>query len=352
MSDLPRKLPRRVSRPGWRIWLQLLAGIALVVGVGLLLLWLRRAWEAHRLPTGWRIIRPPHEVSALVVHDGQVWAGGQDGLYCLDRATGALLPLPAGAPKLQHVRALAVDHQGTLWAAHGRGVAFWDGSAWGGLDQDDGLFPGGATALLVDGEGILWIGQEQGLLRFFGGRLEVVALAETLGMGSVDVIYQDHEGALWVGSASPTHGGVAIYRNGEWEIIPRSLLPHPAVNAIMETKEGDIWIGTGFADRGGALRNRQGEWLLWTVETGLAGAKVRSLFQDDRGRLWFGSEYDGLAITDGQTWMYIRPEDGLPNPEVKVICQDAEGAFWLGTADGVLWIQRLEWAPEEWGNRS
>jgi len=70
----------------------------------------------------------------------------------------------------------------------------------------------------------------------------------------------------------------------------------------------------------------------------LAGEKVRSILQDNVGVLWFGSEYDGVALLSGDTWFLLDMTDGISHPEIKTILQDGYGNIWLGTRDGLTRI--------------
>jgi len=70
----------------------------------------------------------------------------------------------------------------------------------------------------------------------------------------------------------------------------------------------------------------------------LAGGKVRSLFQDASGALWFGSEYDGVARFDGEKWLVLNNKDGLSGLEVKTMLQTQNGDLWLGTENGITRI--------------
>jgi ligand-binding sensor domain-containing protein len=111
----------------------------------------------------------------------------------------------------------------------------------------------------------------------------------------------------------------------------------------MQDASGTVWAGTGLYDRGGAVRFQpEGEsWSIarvLTAKDGLAGEKVRSIFQDGDGVMWFGSEYDGVARWDGTGWRVFTEADGLAAAEVKTMLQDADGSLWLGTVDGVTRI--------------
>ena len=68
------------------------------------------------------------------------------------------------------------------------------------------------------------------------------------------------------------------------------------MNAIAGGSGGAVYVATGYGDRGGLALYRNGTWSVLSVADGLPGANVRSVFEDSGGRLWVGSEYDGLAV--------------------------------------------------------
>jgi ligand-binding sensor domain-containing protein len=72
-----------------------------------------------------------------------------------------------------------------------------------------------------------------------------------------------------------------------------------------------------------------------TRQDGLAGEVLRSVFQDEGGRMWLGSEYDGLAVQSGAGWHIVTPRSGLAGWEVKTMLQDPDGTYWLGTENGL-----------------
>jgi ligand-binding sensor domain-containing protein len=114
-------------------------------------------------------------------------------------------------------------------------------------------------------------------------------------------------------------------------------LPHPSVNAVLQDREGTVWVGTGFASQGAAARMLPGADRLapFALPKEWEGKKVRSLFQDTKGRMWIGLEYDGALVFDGRDWKRIAPGRGLAGQEVKVVRQDDDGIFWLGTNGGL-----------------
>lgn len=332
------------TRPGarraWRTLVQLLFGIGVVLAIGMGARALLERAAMRRLPEGYAIVRPPHEVSALALGDDIVWAGGTGGLYAIDRATASTLSLPPDAPTFRRVKDLLVDAEGRLWIAHRDGLTSLHDGAWQSWTAADGLLPGPALSLCLDRDGRLWVGGETGVAVRNGAGWRQITTADGLGAPEADVIFQDGAGAMWFGSASPTRGGLSRLDGDSWAFYTSADgLTHDSVNAMIEARDGTLWIATGFADRGGATRLADGEWSGLTRQDGLVGEKVRTVFQDHDGRLWFGSEYDGLAIHDGATWRILTPEDGLSGWEVKEIVQDRDGTYWLGTEDGVTRIE-------------
>ena len=66
---------------------------------------------------------------------------------------------------------------------------------------------------------------------------------------------------------------------------------------------------------------------------------ARAVFEDEQGRIWVGSNDDGLARinTDGTVTSFTL-KDGLPNNSIRAINEDSTGVVWVGTASGVACI--------------
>jgi ligand-binding sensor domain-containing protein len=132
--------------------------------------------------------------------------------------------------------------------------------------------------------------------------------------------------------------------NGEWRYFTRKEgMPHLDITALMEDRFGRVWAGTGFYDHGGAVcfsRNGR-DWSITQVLTqasGLAGARVRSVFEDQSGLFWFGSELDGLTRWNDGKALVLTVKDGLPNNEVTWMLQTPDHALWLATPGGIVRI--------------
>jgi ligand-binding sensor domain-containing protein/signal transduction histidine kinase len=76
-----------------------------------------------------------------------------------------------------------------------------------------------------------------------------------------------------------------------------------------------------------------------TIEEGLSQSSVRTIFQDSRGFLWFGTE-DGLNRYDGYTFKVYKPDPDDPNSLsdrwITAVVEDKDGSLWIGTRLGGL----------------
>lgn len=330
-----------MTRAGWK---RLLTGtVALVVavafvGVGQML----NKWEPPVKPLpGWKIIRPPRAVSALVEKGGVVWAGGQAGVVAVDRQTGAVVEVLDPGFALEHVRALLVDREGSLWIGHRGGLTRCIGSACTTYGEDEGLPHPSVNALLEDDQGRIWAGTWRGVAVRDGEAWRALTAEDGLAVDHVEAMLQDHRGGMWFGSYVAPRGGISLLSEGEWTYFTTDDgLPHNNVTAFYQDPARSVWASTGFFDRGGAGRFelQQDQWALSQVlmkQDGLAGEKVYQILQDRHGALWFGSEYDGVARYDGACWSVFSTAQGLAHPEVMSLLEDVDGNVWLGTADGL-----------------
>jgi len=71
------------------------------------------------------------------------------------------------------------------------------------------------------------------------------------------------------------------------------------------------------------------------IDTTLVSQYIRSIFQDSKGALWFGTIEDGVLRYDKKTLTYFSDPDGFINNSVFVINEDKKGNLWFGTDQGV-----------------
>ena len=110
-------------------------------------------------------------------------------------------------------------------------------------------------------------------------------------------------------------------------------LPTSDANCIFSADDGYIWVGgySGIFRYDGAVFER-----LDSTE-GLTNG--RAIFQDSLGRIWVGTNDNGVVIVDkdfNQT--HITYREGLPTSSIRDFAEDGEGNIFIGTTAGVAYV--------------
>ena len=105
-------------------------------------------------------------------------------------------------------------------------------------------------------------------------------------------------------------------------------LPGGKANDIASTNDGILWIGT----YEGLYRHNGQEFRLMREFDSLRA--VRCLYVDDEGRLFVGTNDNGLAIVINEKVMNILTEkEGLPSDKIRCVTRGSDGLYYVGTAE-------------------
>lgn len=114
-----------------------------------------------------------------------------------------------------------------------------------------------------------------------------------------------------------------VYSNDE------GLLPSEA-NDIEQTKDGKLWIGT----YAGLFKYNGSKFTLFGDVDSVKN--VNCLYNDEEGRLWIGTNDDGVTIFINENVAnVIHEEQGLLSNSVKDIVSDSNGNYYIGTSEGI-----------------
>ncbi len=323
-------------------------------GVSFLLLLLILKHIPAKSVEGVKVLRPPSEVSAMTLQglkkcNDTVWAGGIEGLWAIDCDTLKPREHIKCNPPLQNIKALLVDDQDNLWIGHQRGLSvLHDGTLRHFTKKEKKLPDNRVYALLQGRDGALWIGTRGGAVKVQHGKWKTYTKKDGLADNMVNVLYEDRYGDIWCGSAVSPWGGLSIQSDGDWQrFTTREGLPHSTVNSIISDESGNVWVGTGLLENGGggacSFVRKGGKWVIDRVLTrqdGLAGTKVRSLFCDETGVLWYASEDSGIALYRKGQWKCLTRSQGLSHNEAQAFLADPSGRLWIGTRDGITVIEK------------
>jgi PAS domain S-box-containing protein len=289
----------------------------------------------------------PHDavMSLLRAPDGRVLVGTKGGVVEIrdgqPRALDAALGVPAA-----YANALLVDSRGALWiGTHGAGLIRVANGRAQTLDVESGAPLSIVNALLEDREGSIWVGTNGGgLFQLRQMRVTVVGESEGVPGGIALALREDRRGAMWIGTAGA--GVVRFGPEGRRVFDVAAGLPHGVVLAIGEDAEGATWIGTptGLARIVGDRVERP------PPEQALAGLTVLAVHGDAQGRLWAG--------TNGQGLVRLQPppvkvfDAGLPSNIVNTLADDGAGGLWIGTRGGVAHLVDEGLVPTGDGERA
>jgi signal transduction histidine kinase/ligand-binding sensor domain-containing protein len=143
-----------------------------------------------------------HGVKALLnARDGTLWVGTKAGLGFIEGSTFHLFWPSNGVPRLE-MRALAEDQQGQVWAGGGDGILY-RASKTGAepIIPPDARPAQPIWSLLADADGTIWAGTFRGgLLRYAGGKFTRITTAQGLRDNVICQLLDDGLGNLWMGS--------------------------------------------------------------------------------------------------------------------------------------------------------
>lgn len=274
-----------------------------------------------------------------------------------------------GLPQ-DHIFCLLQDRQGFLWLGMETGLARYDGYTFK-VYQHDPDNPHSISSNIVkaihqDRQGQLWIGTDGGgICRFDPGSERFHAFQhdpddpQSLSGNRVYSIAGDAAGNIWAATLgnglnrlhfpadTPQHPRITRFRHDPTD--PYSI----GSDNIWTLRLGSgnrLWIGTGTAGldrldlpshpdslpRFRHYRHRPDQ------ANSLSNNSVKAIFEDTAGKLWVGTEFNGLNRLDPATDLFThylhdkqRP-DGLSHDHVSDILEDDQGRLWIATNGGGL----------------
>lgn len=172
-------------------------------------------------------------------------------------------------------------------------------------------------------------------------RFESLGANSPLSLGVISALAQDPQGLMWIG----TSAGLLRYDGYNFRAqtaVGAQSKSLSFVRSLLVARDGRLWIGTeadGLAvldprsERLQFFRNGEGR------PDGIAPGTLRALAQDRDGRLWVGTIGHGLDRydPDRDRFDHVRQASGLglPDDRVQALLVDREGTLWVGTWRGL-----------------
>jgi ligand-binding sensor domain-containing protein/signal transduction histidine kinase len=275
--------------------------------------------------------------------EGSLWVGTKHGLNQFSDRRTLPFTVREGLPS-NEVGPICQDADANIWVGTlGAGLARFDGRRFVNLTKSDGLVSDTIYALAADNDRQLWIGTDCGLNSMREGRIEKKFTVEDgLPANLVTSLCQGSRGCLWIG----TSAGIAKLHEGRIVLPPGNAgdLAAP-VRAVLERRDGTLIAATrdglySYADQqyrpfpSGALANRD----------------VDTLYEDVDGRLWIGTEADGLLLLDGEKVITFTTRTGLYDDDISGLVVDDEDRLWMASSSGISYVPRADLLKFAGGN--
>ena len=324
-------------------------------------------WQAGKLS---KVADPALDASFIFSiaedHEGQIWAGTMDGLFCLDANFRPKAAFPLDA----EVRALLVDREGTLWfGTSGRGLGRFQDGDCEFFRKADGLGSDYVNALAEDHEGSLWVGTRGGVCQLTDVKFPTVPAAKDPSVKDATAVCASRQGGVWIGSPR----GVTYFdpATGTRETYGSETgIPSHYIKRVLEASDGDLYmvcfiktlailspqkkllavytnsdLVVGIAEdahgvvvsAGGALYRAGTNYFQPYVFTNAVKPQMNWILNLASGRdgvIWVASGGGLFRVKDGAYQQWSEAE-GLSAP-VLWVCEDSKGVVWGATSRGIV----------------
>ncbi|MBU1101777.1 MAG: hypothetical protein KKA84_15375 [Bacteroidetes bacterium] len=291
---------------------------------------------------------------------GFMWFGTQDG--GLNRYDGYSFVVFEHDPT--NPKSLSNNNPGVIY--EDKSGALWVGTWGGGVNQyfrDTGEFvhfkniPGNKNSLssnrvqslFEDRHETLWVGTFDVGLNSIDKSRKIIrhfkhdaSNPNSISHNRIWAMLEDSLDNLWVGTTNgldkfnPSREKVLSYKHNPND--PESISDSQA-RCLLIDKAGYLWVGTGEG-----LNKLQDDkfscYLPYADEPEDTRNNINTLFQDEMGRIWVGTEGGGLCVFNEQTKSFriflndpANPES-LTHNDVRFISQDKSGILWITTRGG------------------
>lgn len=105
-------------------------------------------------------------------------------------------------------------------------------------------------------------------------------------------------------------------------------------NCVMCASDGAIWIGS----YGGIIRYDGTAFTRLDSGDGLTSG--RAIFEDTSGRIYVGTNDNGVVVIENEKRTHYTYKEGLPSSSIRAFAEDAEGNVFIGTTSGLAYITK------------
>lgn len=196
---------------------------------------------------------------------------------------------------------------------------------------EDGLPTNSLMDICQTKEGYLWISSYNGLIRFDGNEFVVFNKANTRAFSGniIKDLREDANEQLWMTSQSD---GIISYKEGNFTLHQPKNDTIDFCRGLLIDKLGRVWSTS--PEKGWFyLENDEAHYI--NAPWPLANIEVSYIEQDSHGAIWFATIGQGLFKFENELLTCYTQKNGLSSDYVYTLYLDDNGILWIGTDSGL-----------------
>lgn len=115
-------------------------------------------------------------------------------------------------------------------------------------------------------------------------------------------------------------------------------LPTGEANTVLQTGDGYVWIGS----YGGLIRYDGTTFRNYSSEGAIASSSIRMLFEDSQGRLWIGTNDQGVYLYEDGKFTLYQNANRQEFLSVRDFAEGEDGTIYVGTTSGLAKVEGTE----------
>ena len=109
-------------------------------------------------------------------------------------------------------------------------------------------------------------------------------------------------------------------------------LPTSDANYILCTEDGYVWIG-GYS---GIIKYDGSSFERLDASDGLTSG--RAIYEDSHGRIWIGTNDNGVVVIDKDEKKHLTYENGLNSSSIRTFAEGGDGNLYIGSTGGICYV--------------
>ncbi len=255
-----------------------------------------------------------------------IWFGTNQGLGVLRPDTGKIVAIKDSSVKAltqDFIYSIAQSKDSVVFFATGHsGLFYWKNGKFSRIEKNGKNLPDSLLTVYVDSENTLWLGtKNKGIWKAENCNVAKLRRLAYVKANHVLKVYEDEKKNIWLSGNS----GSFIIKNDK--VRKLDFLNGTVPLFFFEDVSGKIWIGT---ENNGVFVYDSGEIENYRAENGLNRNSLLCGIEDKRGDIWFGYRDGGISRLPVEKFIIYNKASGLADNNVFGIYKDRWNRLWFG----------------------